>query len=1147
MAELIDSGRTSVLAALRAELFGPTSVPEGQEPEGTPIAMDPPPRFEKSADAYGPFHESGTGNEILVRDRPVKRYGIGVIYPQQQFLADANEGDGDTTVVEAVAGQPDATANAAAGKELQPHDHLEADGDDFDLTTTSQYRPSAMAISFLADLVPGDTIQVTGSGGRYEVRKVTVEGYEREWFVRRPVTFGATFPAPGGPGVQRPASVDSADPLRLDVRLLARRHGSQWLCTVAVVNAAKSDQSADTASLYQAEFHVQVIRGGAAAQAILPYPDPRSERLLERDAEARSLDLMYRNAPTFAVGHGCAAQWSEPWGQQRCSAVRAAALPVFEVPSITPDVTLPDGTPLAVPMGPLAGMDPNNDGFDAIAAVADAYEHWIDSLVGEAVSLSGHRRSAADDHIAKCRRAHQRIREGLDWLQSDPTARRAFTLANRAILNQQLHFRALQRETRLTRDGFVIEPGPAIKDWRSANRTWRAFQIGFLVASAKSAVDGADDERNTVELIFFPTGGGKTEAYLGLSAFCLFYQRLTGRTTGVSVLMRYTLRLLTSQQFLRASALVCAMELIRAEEHLGDDKFTIGIWVGGSTTPNTRADAKRSLQAMNRGSDHNPFLVLRCPWCAAQMGAVEADRDVPRTQPKVAGYREIGGAVRFRCPDRTCPFRNELPVYVVDEDVYEARPSIVIGTVDKFAMLAFRPEARSLFGLERDGSRGSDPPNLIIQDELHLIAGPLGSMVGLYEAIIEDLCTDHRRGGLRPKIVGSTATIRNYAEQIKGLYGREQAALFPPHGLDAADAFFAAYARDQATGELVQGRMYVGVHAPGLGSIQTAQVRTGAALLQAAADLPDRERDPWWTSLMFFNSLRELGTSVSLLQSDIPDYLYTMKLRRGAPTQRFVNQLMELTSRLRQDEIPEAIAKLERPAASGRAIDVCLASNIIEVGVDIPRLSLLTVLGQPKSTSQYIQITGRVGRNWQERPGLVVTIYSAARPRDRSHFEKFQSYHQRLYAEVEPVSVTPFSAPVLRRAVHAAAVVYVRQTEPSGRAPWPMPSDAFDRAENILLERAAVSDPEARADTKRELERRRTEWRGWEPAAWEARTSSDDGPLMRRAGEWVPDELLDTTWPTPMSMRDVDAECRCTITNRYAVERGDADAEGDNP
>jgi hypothetical protein len=612
--------------------------------------------------------------------------------------------------------------------------------------------------------------------------------------------------------------------------------------------------------------------------------------------------------------------------------------------------------------------------------------------------------------------------------------------------------------------------------------------------------------------------------------------------------MRYTLRLLTSQQFLRASALICAMERIRDGAPELGPPFSIGIWVGQSTTPNSSAAAVSALRALSRGSADNPFLVLRCPWCAAQMGPVDADRDVPRGQPRVAGYRETNGTVEFRCPDRTCPFRRGLPIVVVDEDLYRTRPSIVIGTVDKFAMLTYLPEARAIFGLGPNGEREFEPPSLIIQDELHLIAGPLGSMVGLYEGVIESLCTKLIDGvTYGPKIVGSTATIRNYAAQIRGLYGRAEAALFPPHGLDASDAFFATYARDAETGRQVQGRMYVGVHAPGLGSIQTAQVRTGAALLQAAADLPDTERDPWWTSLMFFNSLRELGTSVSLLQSDIPDYLYTMKLRRGSTDQRYLNQLMELTSRLRQDEVPESISKLERTVSSGRAIDVCLASNIIEVGIDISRLSLLTVLGQPKSTSQYIQITGRVGRNWQERPGLVVTIYSASRPRDRSHFEKFQSYHQRLYAEVEPVSVTPFSTPVLRRAVHAAAVLHIRQTQPPGLGPWPIPADAFDAAADILLHRAAVADPDTVADLKRELERRRTQWAGWEPSTWEARGADDDGPLLRRAGDWVPDDIRETSWATPMSMRDVDAQCRCAITNRYAVARGDADADGDQP
>lgn len=1141
MTSFDDSGRSSVLAALRSELFGPGPSNETHL-IGTPIELDPPPSFETNKDSYGPFHEAVTGQEILLRDRPSKRYGVGVLYPQQSPLIDANEGDvGDAALT------PDATladdAGIAATETLPEVTVAGPEGDDFDLTATSQYRPSAMAVSFLAATEPGDIIEVRVTGGRYENVRVTIEGQERDWFVRRPVEFTTRFSTPVTTGKQSALERPVTEPLAIDTELLARSRDEGWLFTAAVVNAAPEARSVETMSLYQAAFTVSILRNGEAAAAILPYPDPRSARLLDRDSEARSLDLMYRNAPTFGVGHGCAATWDEQWGVLRSSAVHATALPQFEAPSITPDIAMPDGTSLSVPIGPLAGLDPQDDGFDSVRRVGHAYADWIEGLKAQAESLTGHRRQAADDHIQKCARAHQRITDGIEWLSSDKIARRAFVLANRALLEQQLHFRNDQRTSRLTRDGISVEPGEPVKSWQDAKRSWRAFQIGFIVAAARSAVDGNHADRDTVELIFFPTGGGKTEAYLGLSAFCLFYERLTGRTTGVSVLMRYTLRLLTSQQFLRASALVCAMELIRKDNPDLGKMFTIGIWVGGSTTPNNRAAAITALNSLARGNGDNPFLILRCPWCAAQMGVIEADKGVSKSVPRLAGYRQTRGTIEFRCPDRQCPFRSGLPVFVIDEDVYDERPSIVIGTVDKFAMLAFRTEARALFGLNRDGERICDPPNLIIQDELHLIAGPLGSMVGLYEPIIEHLCTQNSGGHVtRPKIIGSTATIRNYAEQIRRLYGRTDAALFPPHGLDASDAFFARHAREDGTGKLVQGRMYLGVHAPGLGSIQTAQVRTGAALLQAALDLPESQRDPWWTSLMFFNSLRELGTSVSLLQSDIPDYLYTMKLRNGAPQQRFVNYLMELTSRLRQDEIPGAFSKLERSFASGRAIDVCLASNIIEVGVDIPRLSLLTVLGQPKSTSQYIQITGRVGRNWQERPGLVVTIYSASRPRDRSHFEKFQSYHQRLYAEVEPVSVTPFSTPVLRRAAHAAAVAHIRQNEVTSLKPWPMPAVRFDEAERILLDRAAVADPDAVIDVKREMERRRTQWTGWEPETWEERAGSDDGPLLRRAGEWVRDDLVAITWPTPMSMRDVDAECRCAITNRYAIARGDADA-----
>jgi hypothetical protein len=518
---------------------------------------------------------------------------------------------------------------------------------------------------------------------------------------------------------------------------------------------------------------------------------------------------------------------------------------------------------------------------------------------------------------------------------------------------------------------------------------------------------------------------------------------------------------------------------------------------------------------------------------------VKAEKGVRREASRIAGYRETNGTVGYRCPDRECRFGggdSSLPVWVIDEDVYQERPSIVIGTIDKFAMLAWKPEARQLFGLMPDGSRGSRPPNLIIQDELHLISGPLGSMAGLYETLIEDLCTDERvEPARKPKIVCSTATIRRYRAQIKALYNRQDATLFPPFGLDASDSFFARYARDPGTGDLVPGRRYVGVYAPGLGSTQTAQVRTMSSLLQAAKDMDPAQADPWWTLMVFFNSLRELGTSVSLLQSDIPDYLVALHNRRGAAaaSTRRLHVVRELTSRLRDDEIPQAIEDLARTTAGSWPVDICLASSIIEVGIDILRLSLMCVVGQPKSTSQYIQVTGRIGRRW---PGLVATIYGASKPRDRSHYEQFRAYHSRLYAQVEPVSVTPFAPPVLRRAVHAVLCAFVRQRGFENLAPWPLPEELAEQARVLLEERAASVDPEEYGQLKAVMEQRLQEWRSWERLDWEAKASSTTtpAPLLRFPGRWYPPEVARVSWATPTSLRDVDAECRASITTLYA-------------
>jgi hypothetical protein len=1058
----------------------------------------------------------------------------------------------------------------------------EADSDDFDLSSANSYKPSSMAVSLLVHLPKGAALIVKASGGRY--RQITVAlprprsrderqeheagvtatpgFYEREWWLRSPVRLESHFHRADFSASN--AYVNAREPMRenvenLDVRIevFARPYLSrpdEFLITVCLVNRQPIDGRLDLLSLFQSRIDVRLNPGSPGT--ILPYPT--AEPL---DSEERSLELLYRDKLTFAVGHGCAADWTSSPASSADS-VSAECLPVYETPSTTPDIRTSSGQPIVASMRLLSGIDPGSDGTEQLEAIVSEYEAWITVQRSRIPGLSARLRETAEGHMEQCAEAARRMRDGLLLLASNPQVRRAFQLANLAMVTQQVRSRREARTAAFDHDTSMLlftEPYETLdlNSERARGSHWRAFQIAFILASLQSTVDAGNIDRECVELIWFPTGGGKTEAYLGLAAFSIFLRRLRNpEDTGVQTLMRYTLRLLTAQQFQRASRLICAMEYVRRQHagELGEAEISAGIWLGGSTTPNTREEARSVLRSLQNGDgEQNKFVLDRCPWCGAEMGPVNLATGRGRGRrgrvPRVIGYERRNNTVVYACPDRRCEFHGLLPLYVVDEDIYETPPALVIGTVDKFAMLAWRPQARSLFGIAEDGTRAYSPPGLIIQDELHLISGPLGSMVGLYEPVIEELCTD-RRGhqAARPKIVSSTATIRSYTEQVQGLYGRDRTSLFPPPGLDADDSFFARVAR-RPDGTLEHGRMYVGVHAPGLGSLQTVQVRTFSALLQAPQPMAAADRDPWWTLLLFFNSLRELGTTLTLFQSDIPDLLrgaLRQRLGIGFQDVRQLRKILELTGRLPGDEVPKAISALEVPTVSqhGQAVDVCLASNIIEVGVDIDRLSLMAVVGQPKTTSQYIQVTGRVGRK-SDRPGLVVTIYTASKPRDRSHFEKFRSYHERLYAQVEPTSVTPFSRPALDRAAHAVIASYVRQLGNSDQAesPYPFPEALVASVSQILAQRASTVDPEEIGALHRIINRRSDEWQRWQRLRWDGTIHAEDMPLMRPAGAYVTPENVRVSWATPQSLRNVDAECQAEITQLYMLEEeegGDA-------
>lgn len=1166
------ANRRRVISSLREELVGPA--PQGKELDCTGDVI-----FASTPDSYGPWRQKGSGDEILQRDPPTKRYGVGVLYPFKMPDAPATDdatagadgttgGDGSMPASEPEAPSEDDYTGEPLGtdEEKKPIEVIseraerrgssfERETEEFDLSTANAYKPSSMAVSFLVELPEKSELLIQATGGRYNSKTIQVDGKERRWWLRSPVKIEARIDAAAiraasnSMVVPTPGSINSSGTDGLDIRVevFSRPYeDGKHLLTVCLINRNRDTSSANAVALFQSHFRATIIAHDDGSY-ILPYPDPRVERAEEDDPEEKSLALLYRKSETYATGHGCAADWGGDGTHRRATWVSAECLPEFETPTITSDVEKDDGTPVVVSMAALAGLVPENDGFADLDVVISAYEEWVEEKSREIASLEAPFQGAAKRHVDDCRACAARMRDGLEYLKSDVSALRAFRLANHAILLQQVRsgsglrrasYNGRARRFEFSRPGTefdVLNPPPG-------RGQWRAFQIAFLLMTVRSTATGDDEDRRRVELIWFPTGGGKTEAYLGLAAYATFMRRLNNpQDTGVHALMRYTLRLLTAQQFQRASGLLCAMEYLRRQDisHLGDEEFSIGIWVGSSTSSNWRKDAIYSLNRLQRGDRHaeNPFIITRCPWCSAQLGVVEFEGRKPPGVPGVIGYEQREDTVIFRCSDNACDFSDSLPIYVIDEDIYEKRPSLIIGTVDKFAMLAWRPEARWLFGINQKGERFASPPGLIIQDELHLISGPLGSMVGLYESVIEELCTDRRSAKpVPPKIVSSTATIRRYAQQINALYARDQVTLFPPPGLDAGDSFFARYAKNPG-GSLRPGKIYVGVHAPGLGSLQTVQVRTFTALLQAPVTFTNEERDPWWTLLLFFNSLRELGTTVSLFQSDIPDYFRVLWNRARPDESRKFWNVKELTGRLRSEEVPEAIAALEVRTTGGgiRPVDVCLASNIIEVGVDIDRLSLMAVVGQPKTTSQYIQVTGRVGRLPHERPGLVVTIYGASKPRDRSHFEKFRSYHEKLYAQVEPTSVTPFSPRVLDRALHAIMAAYARQQgdEELASYPHPYPENLINDLRLILMPRVRQVDPAEAQNFERTFDQRAREWRAWNRRQWKGKWNDEEIPLLRPAGTYASRERANLSWATPQSMRNVDAECQIEITRLY--------------
>ena len=1002
------------------------------------------------------------GEEEVLHDSPAYLYTSGILFPIGGSTDDVFEVEGDDS------------GGGAVG----------FDDSDDPVRLASERLPSSVALSFF---VVSESPTV-----RCEVVSATYSK-EGDGWKRHPTQAIESSLSPTSPKAELHGG-------RAELQSRWRPTDGGFLVTVALVNCLESSNP----SLHDPEsclFQVG-LRCEASEGRIEEYPAVEN---LAVDHEEFELALRYAHERVFAIGHGCAADWETADGRTKVS---TSFVPFVDVP---PLVTA-DGDQPILRLASLRDLE-LSELQAQLTEFVDAYEGWRANLAKTPPPSSASLLAARNRILARVDRCLERMRAGVELL-NDPVVLDAFRITHDAMIRQMEHSRDSLGGISRPVGERVGMPEP--ETYASSGATWRPFQLAFILLSIKSVVDHEDEDRSTVDLIWASTGAGKTEAYLALAALSIVHRRLTAgpRGGGTTVITRYPLRLLTAQQFERTARFVCALERVRIGRPDLGEKVTIGLWIGDDTPSTFVGAAARAQEILEERPPTQSFQLEKCPWCGTRViPEAQSDRDH-------YGFRFTNTSFEFYCPNDQCDFHEVLPVQVVDEALYGAPPTVLIGTVDKFARVAWLEDTGVFFG-----SEAVDPPSLIIQDELHLLSGPLGTVVGLYEAAFDALC---ELRGAPPKLIAATATIREAGPQAKALYGRA-AELFPPAGLDARDSYFV---KEDASRE---GRGYLGVLAPSH-TASTSLVRTCAVLLQAGVDLElsESERDAYGTLIAYHNSLRELGKTITFARDDIPAWIH-MVADGAEHLELDDDRILELTGNVDSARIPASLDRLNRKVGDRDHVAFAACTNMLSVGVDIPRLGLMIVNGQPKTTSEYIQASSRVGRSMT--PGLVVAHYSASKPRDRSHYEHFRNYHSSLYRYVEPTSVTPFSLPARNRALHAALVILLRHgaglRENDAASDFDRTSPMTVRCLALLTARASRSDPSEASATKAHLERLLDYWEERIELASDERrqlrynTRKPHPTLLRNHGTQV------EGWATLHSMRNVDSQCELELIREY--------------
>ncbi len=802
-------------------------------------------------------------------------------------------------------------------------------------------------------------------------------------------------------------------------------------CTVV------APRSGDIPHIFQAEIRLE-------SNNIVSYSEPQTSFI---DGEFNLNEKLYAEESVYGKGVNCAVTWEDS-RENYPTWIKTTYTPSVKVRSFSTSMNDKRIKDICDVHNLSIWGKTDNEIISGLSLFADSFKNWMLTQMASAGTDC-----ELNKVIDRQKEFLERYKDNINYLKNNPRAMQCFRLANTAMYIQMLlgrdpKFREKGKDKSKYTSGdlfytdcwnyFKTHSSPIIP-------AYYPFQLAFLVMNVKSTFESSDSYRtDKVDLIWFPTGGGKTEAYLALTALTIAERRTSSHpnTNGVSVIMRYTLRLLTAQQFERASYLICAMEYMRnhflsntnEEYFLGSDPITLGMWIGQAAAPNKIIElgqGKFGTFFREKTMESNPFPIVYCPWCGCNL--VGEDKSI--------GY-DKGSAGRRKndiCLNHDCHFHSGLPIYYIDEQLYNNPPTLLFATVDKFAQLNTK-SAGKLFGTGTDCRK----PDLIIQDELHLISGPLGSLVGLFESLVEELTTERDNAGnviRMPKIIASTATTRNTRHLIRQLYKRD-VVTFPASGIKYSDNFFS-----HILSERESKRKYVGMSPTGH-SASELEIRTIAAELVAKekiilewlksngcsftissilTNLCNNSRlvpelDIYWSQVLYYINLKSLGRTHSRINQEIKATVENM--RRYTETYPELNFILdgfyarntEFTSRQNSSQIKKLLIKADEPTIIEQPqpgvlriesqMDIVQATNMISVGIDIDRWNVMMMIGQPLTTAEYIQASSRSGRHHQ---GLVINLYNPLRSRELSFYENYTSYHQVFYKFVEPLSATTFT------------------------------------------------------------------------------------------------------------------------------------------